>query len=41
MLLVISRTKLTEAGQGLAQSVVAASGAAFLLRLPHDEAYPA
>ena len=39
MLLVISRIELTEAGQGLAQSVVAAFGDAFLPHLLHDGAY--
>ena len=41
MLSVMSRIKLTEAGRGLTQSVGAASGAAFLLRLLRDAAYPA
>ena len=41
MLLVISRIKLTEAGQGLVQSVVAVFGDVFLLHLLHDGAYPA
>ena len=41
MSLVISRIKLTEAGQGLAVLELAASGGAFLQRLLHDGAYPA
>lgn len=41
MLLVIAPIKLTEAGQGPTQSMVAVSGAAFLLHLLHGGAYPA
>ena len=41
MLLVICRTKLTEAGEGLVQLVMDVSGYAFLLRLQHGAAYPA